>query len=179
MKYRYLDCICKEGAIKIPASYTYFHIMPMHLRLFLLLILASCPLLGYGSQALQYDCRRVEKGYMEDYVLVIIPASKAQPKAKLYLDGRDLDQSDAGGHQEVKSIIASDSTVLMSVETRFDPELIEGVSYSAGTVFTQMTLNRATGQLKKIETIRGGILGATVGEGTTVHEERCAPSKLN
>ena len=133
----------------------------------------------YGAEPLQFDCHRTERGYSEDYVLAVVPASRTQLKPKVYLDGRDLDQSDAGGHQEVKSVVVTPPSILIAIDAKFDPETVEGVVYSAGAAATQITLNRTTGVLKKIETIKGGILGATVGEGTKTYEEQCSPSKLN
>ena len=53
-----------------------------------------------------------------------------------------------------------------------------GTSYSAGTVYTQMTLDPVTGKLKKVEKIQGGILGASLGNGTHISEETCLPSKV-
>lgn len=105
-----------------------------------------------------------------------MPATQTE-KAKIYLDDRDLDQSDNNGHQMVKSVVVTPSSIMMTIDAYFDPEQLQGVSYSAGTVLTQMTLNRATGQLKKVETIRGGILGASLGDGTHLSEEACIPSK--
>ena len=106
----------------------------------------------------------------------IAPAS-ASKKAKVYLDDRDLDQSDSGGHQEVKSVVITDSSVVILIEAHFDPEMIGNIAYPAGSVFTQMTINRSTGILKKVETIKGGILGANLGEGTKSYEEKCVPAK--
>jgi len=140
---------------------------------------ALCSAASLAADPLQFDCRRTERDYTEDYVLVIVPASKTQAKPRIYLDGRDLDQSDAGGHQSVKNVVITNTSILISIEAHFDPEVTNGVSYPAGMVSTQIVLNRATGQLKKIETISGGILGATVGEGTKSYEEQCASSKLN
>jgi hypothetical protein len=145
----------------------------------LYLFFCLAPLLAHGSEPLQFDCHRTERNYAEDYVLVVVPASKTQSKPKVYLDGRDLDQSDAGGHQEVKSVVITSPLILIAIDAKFDSETVEGVLYPAGTAATQITLNRSTGVLKKIETIKGGILGATLGEGTKIYEEKCVPSKLN
>jgi len=108
----------------------------------------------------------------------ISPATKTQ-KAKMYLDGRDLDQSNANGTQVVKSVILTQANILILIDAQFDPENILGVPYSAGKVSTQISLNRANGKLKKVEMIQGGILGATFGDGTHVSEEVCLPSKSN
>ena len=106
----------------------------------------------------------------------IIPAM-ANQKAKIYLDDRDLDQADANGTQVVKSIVINANTILMSIQARFEPEELGGVNYSAGTVSTQMNLNRSTGKLTKTEEIRGGILGANLGNGAHLSEETCQPVK--
>ena len=123
---------------------------------------------------LQFVCKRAEKDYVEEYEMKVVPAGAAQ-KAKIYLDDRDLDQSDSNGTQIVKSIVIAPAAILMTIEARFDPEVVQGVSYSAGTVMTQMTLSRNTGVMKKVETINGGILGANLGNGTRVSEELCLP----
>jgi hypothetical protein len=47
------------------------------------------------------------------------------------------------------------------------------VKYGAGSVITVTTINRSTGQLSKVETIQGGILSATLGEGTKTYQEQC------
>lgn len=145
----------------------------------LLSSLVLCTFPSDAAESLQFDCRHAEKDYVENYVLQVVPVSKKQPNGKMYLDGRDVDQSDEGGHQEVKSIVIAGPTITMFIEARFDPETIEGVSYPAGTVLTQITLNQVTGQLKKVETIHGGILGANLGEGTKTAEEQCSPSQSN
>jgi hypothetical protein len=43
---------------------------------------------------------------------------------------------------------------------------------------TNITLDPVTGKLKKVEKIQGGILGATLGNGTQVTEETCFPAKI-
>jgi hypothetical protein len=146
----------------------------MH-RLFLyLLLLAVYPMAAFAADALLFDCKRTEKDYVEEYEMKLLPASTTQ-KAKIYLDDRDLDQSDSNGTQIVKSIVIAPAAILMTIEARFDPEVVQGTSYSAGTVMTQMTLSRNTGVMKKVETINGGILGANLGNGTRVSEEVCLP----
>ena len=144
----------------------------------LLILLA---LLGFSAstqavEALSFDCKRTEKDYVEEYELKIMPASNSQ-KAKVFLDDRDLDQSDTNGHQIVKSVVLTPTVILMTIDATFDPEQLQGITYPAGSVMTQMSLNRATGQLKKVETIQGGILGASLGNGTHLSEELCVPSK--
>lgn len=103
-------------------------------------------------------------------------ASKTQ-KAKVYLDDRDLDQSDTYGTQVVKSVTLAKPNIFIVIEASFPAEEIMGVKYPAGTVLTHMTLDPATGKLKKVEKIQGGILGASLGNGTHVSEESCFPAK--
>jgi len=127
----------------------------------------------FAADSLTFDCRRSEKDYIEEYEMKIVPASGSQ-KVKIYLDNRDLDQSDSNGSQIVKSVVLTPTTILITMDTSFEAERLQGLSYPAGTVFTQISLNRHSGQLKKVETIQGGILGANLGEGTRVWEEQCA-----
>ena len=136
---------------------------------------ASIP--AWAIDVLEFNCKRTEKGYTEEYDMKITLASGAQ-KAKVYLDDRDLDQSDAFGKQVVKSVTLARPNILIAVEASFEPENLMGVSYSAGTVSTQITLDPVTGKLKKVEKIQGGILGETMGNGTYVSEESCLPSKM-
>ena len=107
----------------------------------------------------------------------IVLASKTQ-KAKVFLDDRDLDQSDALGVQEVKSVTLARPNIFIVIEAKFEPEELMGVTYPAGTVLTNITLDPVTGKLKKVEKIQGGILGATLGNGTQVSEETCFPAKI-
>lgn len=107
----------------------------------------------------------------------IMLASGTQ-KAKLFLDGRDLDQADAFGVQVVKSITLARPNILILIEAKFEPEEVMGVSYPAGTVITNITLDPVTGKFKKVEKIQGGILGSTIGNGTHTSEETCLPSKM-
>ena len=144
----------------------YFHI------LFLLLYVAP----SLAAEPLVFTCERSEKNYTETYELKVISALKHQ-KAKVFVDGRDLDQSDELGRQTVKNVLITESTVLISMEANFPPESFDGVQYGAGSVVTAITINRATGQLRKAETIKGGILSATLGEGAKTYQEQCATSK--
>jgi len=131
---------------------------------------------AHAADNLLFDCQRVEKNYTEDYEMKIFPATSNQ-KAKIFLDDRDLDQSDINGTQLVKSIVINASTILISIQASFEPEVLNGVTYSAGSVFTQINLNRNTGKLTKTEEIHGGILGANLGNGTHLSEEACLPAK--
>lgn len=129
-----------------------------------------------AAEPLVFTCERSEKNYTETYELKVISALKHQ-KPKVFVDGRDLDQSDELGRQTVKNVLITESTVLISMEANFPPESFDGVQYGAGSVMTAITINRATGQLRKAETINGGILSATLGEGTKTYQEQCATSK--
>ena len=140
----------------------------------LLLLLYAAP--GLAAEPLVFTCERSEKNYTETYELKVISALKHQ-KAKVFVDGRDLDQSDELGRQTVKNVLITESTVLISMEANFPPESFDGVQYGAGSVVTAITINRATGQLRKAETIKGGILSATLGEGAKTYQEQCATSK--
>ena len=57
-------------------------------------------------------------------------------------------------------------------------EEIMNVAYPAGKVSTLITLDPISGKLKKVEKIQGGILGASLGNGTHVSEEVCLLSKM-
>ena len=129
-----------------------------------------------AAESLVFTCERSEKNYTEIYELKVIPASKNQ-KAKVFVDGRDLDQSNELGRQTVKTVLITESTVLISMEANFPPEGFDGIQYGPGSVTTAIAINRSTGQLRKAETIKGGILSATLGEGTKSYQEQCVPAK--
>ncbi len=145
------------------------------------LLLCSC--LTFSSLAVlaadvaEFNCKRAEKDYTEEYEMKIALASGSQ-KAKVFLDGRDLDQSDVYGKQVVKSVTLARPHILILIEASFEPETLMGVSYSAGTVSTNITLDPVTGKLKKVEKVQGGILGETMGNGTYLSEETCLLSKM-
>ena len=140
----------------------------------LFLLLYAVPSLA--ADPLVFTCERSEKNYTETYELKVIPASKTQ-KSKVFVDDRDLDQSDELGRQTVKNVLITESTVLISMEAHFPPESFDGVQYGAGSVMTVITISRSTGQLRKAETIKGGILSATLGEGTKTYQEQCTTVK--
>jgi hypothetical protein len=129
------------------------------------------------GQSILFDCKRTENNYVEEYEMQLTLASKTQ-KAKMFLDGRDLDQSDTYGKQEVKSVTLARPNIFIVIEASFAPEDIMGVVYPAGSVSTHITLDPVTGKLKKVEKIQGGILGASLGNGTHVSEESCLPAKI-
>jgi hypothetical protein len=139
--------------------------------------LTLLPLAAWGVDVIELNCKRAEKDYIEEYEMKITLASGSQ-KAKLFLDGRDLDQSDTYGKQVVKSVTLARPNILILIEASFEPEILMGVSYAAGTVSTNITLDPVTGKLKKVEIIQGGILGETMGNGTYLSEETCLPSKM-
>ena len=140
--------------------------------------MTSVPSAVHAADALLFNCQRVEKNYTEDYEMRIVPATSSQ-KPKIFLDDRDLDQSDTSGTQLVKSIVINASTILISIQASFEPEVLNGITYSAGSVFTQINLNRNTGKLSKSEEIHGGILGANLGNGTHLSEETCQPANAH
>jgi hypothetical protein len=131
---------------------------------------------AWGVDTLEFHCTRSENNYTEAYDLKVSPASKNQ-KAKVFVDDRDLDRSNELGRQVVKNVVISESTVLISMEAHFPPESFDGIQYGPGLVSTAITINRSTGQLRKAETIQGGILSATLGEGTKTYQEQCAAAK--
>ena len=154
-----------------------FVVMKIAFRpLILACLIISMTSTAYAVDSLLFDCQRVEKNYTEDYEMKIVPATSNQ-KAKIFLDDRDLDQSDANGTQVVKSIVINASTILISIQASFEPEVLNGITYSAGSVSTQINLNRNTGKLSKSEEIHGGILGANLGNGIHLSEETCQPAK--
>ena len=153
--------------------------MNMHMKSSKLLIsifLSLGSLTAWGVDVLEFNCKRSEKGYTENYEMKLMLASGSQ-KAKVYLDGRDLDQSDAFGSQTVKSVTLARPNILIAIEAKFEPEEVMGVSYPAGNVITNITLDPVTGKFKKVEKIQGGILGATIGNGTHTSEESCLLAK--
>ena len=115
---------------------------------------------------------RSEKDYVERYELKVLSATK-DTKAKVMLDGRDLDRVSEDGRQSVKGVVISETSVLIAIDAHFDPEVLYGVAYPAGKVATQITINRSNGKLIKVETIDGGILGAHLGNGSRITEEAC------
>ena len=150
----------------------------MKIRFLLVAILIALHQPLWANEVLVFECKRVEKNFVEDYEMKLVPASKSS-KAKVFLDGRDLDRSDSNGTQVVKSIRVTPPTIAIFIDAHFEPELLNGVTYSAGTVTTVLTLNQTTGQLRKVETVEGGILGSNLGNGTRTSEETCLSVKAN
>ena len=134
--------------------------------------------LGFGiakAETMAFTCVRSNGAYSEEYELKIVSANPKNPKdkAKVFLDGRDLDQHDAQGYQEIKNVQITKSAVSFMTDTFFEPEILDGVKYASGTVVAITSIQRDTGQLKKVETVTGGILAKTLGEGTKVYTEQC------
>ncbi|WP_231971073.1 hypothetical protein [Polynucleobacter necessarius] len=150
----------------------------MKLRLLTIVTLFAFHQTLLANEVLVFECKRVEKDFIEEYEMKLVPASKSA-KAKVFLDGRDLDRSDGSGTQAVKAIRFAPPNIVILIDAQFEPELLSGVSYPAGTVSTLITLNQTTGKLKKVETIQGGILGSHLGNGTQASEEACLPAKAN
>lgn len=147
------------------------------LRITFCFCMSSISFAVWAVDTMEFNCKRTEKGYTEEYQMKITLASGAQ-KAKVFLDDRDLDQSDAFGSQVVKSVTLARPNILILIEAKFQPEEVMGVAYPAGSVITNIALDPVTGKFKKVEKIQGGILGATIGNGTHTSEEICLPSKM-
>ena len=129
------------------------------------------------AETIAFTCVRSEGAYSEAYDLKIVLPDPKNPKAKakVYLDERDLDQRDEQGYQEVKNVQVHNSTVSFLTDTYFESEVFDGVKYPPGTVVASTTIQRETGQLKRVETIKAGILAKTMGEGTKTYTEKCGP----
>ncbi len=149
-------------------------VMKRYLLIFLFLV--SPYRLAIAAETLIFDCKRAEKDFTEEYEMKVVAATKLS-KAKIYLDGRDLDQTGMNGTQVVKNVHITPPNIVMLIDAHFEPEIVAGIAYPAGTVTTLLTLNQATGKLKKVETIQGGILGSNLGNGTRTSEEICLPAK--
>ncbi|QWD95575.1 hypothetical protein C2759_03615 [Polynucleobacter sp. MG-Unter2-18] len=131
-----------------------------------------CAAPSLAADTLVFTCERSENNYTETYQLKVMTTSKNQ-KAKVFVDDRDLDRVSELGQQTVKSILIDEYTVLISMESQFPPESFDGFQYGAGSVSTMIAINRPTGQLRKVQTVKGGILSATLGEGKKIYQEQC------
>ena len=134
-----------------------------------------------SAETLSFNCIRAERDMTEEYVLKVAWPTEGSKstKGKVYFDERDLDQVSSGGLQEIKNVSITKDKISFLTDTSFPPEEFDGVRYGAGTVVSLTTINRVTGELKKIETIKGGILASTMGEGTKSYTEKCSPLKGN
>lgn len=140
------------------------------LLMFLLQLLITSEVL---ANTLILICTRTERDFSETYELKMQSASSANPSPKVYLDGRDLDVIGSEGRQYVKNVTITKQKASYLLSAQFDAEVLEGTSYSAGSVTSIVTIDRETGKLRKLDTIQGGILGASLGDGTKSYEEQC------
>ena len=131
------------------------------------------------AQSLTFQCTRVERDFTETYELQIKSATGSLPtqKGKVYLDGRDLDRVGADGNQTIKNVLITKERISYLSDTRFEAEVLEGVSFPPGSVTSIVTIDRASGRLRRVDTVVGGILASSLGEGTKSYEEQCAPLK--
>jgi len=83
---------------------------------FLSLLLSATP--SWAEDSLVFTCQRSENNYIETYQLNVMAASKNQ-KAKVFVDGRDLDRASELGRQTIRSVLISEFTVLISIEAQF------------------------------------------------------------
>lgn len=142
-------------------------------RLLLLLILQFLTASEIFAQTLTLICTRTERDFSETYELKLQAISPASPKAKVYMDGRDLDRSDVDSRQSVRNVTITKQKASYLLSTYFEPEVLEGTAYSAGSVTSIVMIDRESGKLRKVDTIQGGILGANLGDGTRSYEEQC------
>ena len=131
------------------------------------------------AQSVAFSCTRVERDFTETYELQVKAASGNLPnqKGKVYLDGRDLDRVGDDGNQTIKNVLITKERVSYLSDTRFAAEVLDGISYPPGSVTSIVTIDRATGKLRKVDTVSGGILATSLGEGTKSYDEQCTPLK--
>ncbi len=143
------------------------------LLLLLLSLYASCT----PAETLVFSCTRVERDYQESYELqVSTPVlNSGNQKGKVYLDGRDLDRSGGDGNQIIKNVVIGKDRVAYLSDTNFEAEVFDGISYPPANVIAVVMIDRRSGKLRRVETISGGILALSLGEGTRSYEEQCTP----
>ncbi len=150
--------------------------LQMSSRLILLLLswFVSCA----SAETLVFTCTRVERDFKEIYELKVSTPTlnSGAQKGKVYLDGRDLDRRGDGANQTIKNVVISKDRISYLSDTHFEAEVFDGVAYSPGSVLAVVILDRHSGRLRKIETVSGGILALSLGEGTKSYEEECAPA---
>lgn len=131
------------------------------------------------AQSVAFSCTRVERDFTETYELQVKAASGNLPnqKGKVYLDGRDLDRVGDDGNQTIKNVLITKERVSYLSDTRFAAEVLDGISYPSGSVTSLVIIDRASGKLRKVDTVAGGILASSLGEGTKSYEEQCTPLK--
>jgi hypothetical protein len=130
-----------------------------------------------SAETLVFTCTRVERDFKEIYELkVSLPVSSAgAQKGKVYLDGRDLDRRGDGGTQTIKNVVISKDRISYLSDTHFEAEVFDGISYPPSSVLAVVILDRPSGRLRRIETVSGGILALSLGEGTKSYDEECVP----
>jgi hypothetical protein len=89
------------------------------------------------------------------------------------LDGRDLDRLGEGGNQTIKNVVIEKDRVSYLSDTHFEAEEFDGVLYPPGSVVSVVIIDRRSGRLRRVETVSGGILALSLGEGTKSYEEEC------
>jgi hypothetical protein len=143
------------------------------LVLLLLSLYAGCA----SAETLVFSCTRVERDYQESYELQVRASASnvGVQKGKVYLDGRDLDRSGSDGNQMIKNVVISKDRVSYLSDTHFEAEVFDGISYPPANVITVVTIDRHSGKLRRVETISGGILALSLGEGARSYEEQCTP----
>ena len=155
---------------------------PLHLfSRFICLVGIAISAATVSAETLAFNCIRVERDLTEEYVLKVTSPTEGpkSTKGKVYFDARDLDQLSSGGRQDIKNVSITKDKISFLTDTSFPPEEFDGVHYAAGTVVSLTTISRVSGELKKIETIKGGILASSMGEGTRSYTEKCSPIKSN
>ena len=146
-----------------------------HLSARLLLLLLGFFVTCASAETLVFTCTRVERDIKEIYELkVITPTLNSRTqKAKVYLDGRDLDRIGEGGNQTIKNVVIEKDRISYLSDTHFEAEEFDGVLYAPGSVVSVVIIDRRSGRLRRVETVSGGILALSLGEGTKSYEEEC------
>ena len=128
-----------------------------------------------SAETLTFSCTRTERDFIETYDLQVraSPSNLTTQKSKVFLDGRDLDRVGADGNQTIKNVLITKDKVSYLSDTRFEAEVLDGISYAPGSVTTMVMIDRHSGKLRKVETVSGGILANSLGEGTRSYEEQC------
>ena len=150
-------------------------LQPLRVSLAGLLLISTLYSASAFAQSIVFSCTRVERNYSETYELLIKPAggSLSTQKGKVYVDGRDLDRVGADGNQTIKNVLITKERVSYLSDTRFEAEVLDGIAYPPGSVTSIITIDRASGKLRKVDTVVGGILATSLGEGTKSYDEQC------
>ena len=154
-------------------------LQPLRASLAGLLLISTLYSAPAFAQSITFSCTRVERNYSETYELLIKPASGSlsTQKGKVYVDGRDLDRVGTDGNQIIKNVLITKERVSYLSDTRFEAEVLDSISYPPGSVTSIVTIDRASGRLRKVDTVVGGILASSLGEGTKSYDEQCTPLK--